>query len=57
MALPSFGDDRKSIAFLKSAEEAGVPCDADKGISAASAKYAEVIKYHRPLPGIDVYGR
>jgi len=46
-----------SIAFLKSAEEAGVPCDADKGIAAASTKYAEVIKYHRPLPGIDVYGR
>ena len=46
-----------SIAFLKSAQEAGVPCDADKGIAAASAKYAEVVQYHRPLPGIDVYGR
>jgi len=45
------------IAFLKSAEEAGVPCDADKGISAAANKYAEVVQYHRPLPGIDVYGR
>ena len=46
-----------SIAFLQSAQEAGVPCDADKGIAAASAKYAEVSQYHRPLPGIDVYGR
>jgi len=46
-----------SIAFLKSAEEAGLPIDADKGIAAASKKYAEVVQYHRPLPGIDVYGR
>lgn len=46
-----------SIAFLKSAEEAGIPVDADKGIAAASKKYAEVVQYHRPLPGIDVYGR
>ena len=46
-----------SIAFLKSAEEAGLPVDADKGIAAASKKYAEVVQYHRPLPGIDVYGR
>ena len=46
-----------SIAFLKSAEEAGLKIDADKGITAASTKYAEVVKYHRPLPGIDVYGR
>ena len=46
-----------SIAFLKSADEAGLPIDSDKGITAASKKYAEVIQYHRPLPGIDVYGR
>lgn len=46
-----------SIAFLKSAEEAGLKIDADKGISAAANKYAEVVQYHRPLPGIDVYGR
>ena len=46
-----------SIAFLKSAEEAGLPVDSDKGISAASKAYSEVAKYHRPLPGIDVYGR
>ncbi len=46
-----------AIAFLKSAEEAGLPIDADKGIAAAANKYAEVVKYHRPLPGIDVYGR
>ena len=46
-----------SIAFLKSAEEAGLPVDADNGIAAASKKYAEVVQYHRPLPGIDVYGR
>jgi hypothetical protein len=42
---------------LKSAEEAGIPSDCDKGIAAASKKYAEVVQYHRPLPGIDVYGR
>jgi alanine-glyoxylate transaminase/serine-glyoxylate transaminase/serine-pyruvate transaminase len=46
-----------SIAFLKSAEEAGLPIDCDKGIAAASKKYGEVVQYHRPLPGIDVYGR
>ncbi len=46
-----------SIAFLKSAEEAGLPVDSDKGISAASAAYSNVVKYHRPLPGIDTYGR
>ncbi|MEQ8289865.1 MAG: aminotransferase class V-fold PLP-dependent enzyme [Gammaproteobacteria bacterium] len=46
-----------SIAFLRSCEEAGVPVDADKGIAAASAKYSEVAKYHRPLPGHDMYGR
>jgi len=46
-----------SIAFLKAADEAGLPIDSDKGITAASKKYAEVVQYHRPLPGIDVYGR
>ena len=40
-----------------SCEEAGVPVDVEKGISAASEAYSNVIKYHRPLPGIDVYGR
>lgn len=46
-----------SIAFLLSCDEAGVPVDVDAGIAAATKKYAEVVKYHRPLPGIDVYGR
>ena len=46
-----------SIAFLKSAEEAGLPIDSDKGLFAASKTYGEVVQYHRPLPGIDVYGR
>ena len=46
-----------SIAFLMSAEEAGLPVDVDKGMLAASKAYSEVAKYHRPLPGIDVYGR
>ena len=46
-----------SIAFLKSAEEAGLPIDSDKGIAAASKTYGEVAQYHRPLPGIDMYGR
>lgn len=46
-----------SIAFLKSAEEAGIPLDYEKGLIAASTAYAEVVKYHRPLPGIDMYGR
>ncbi len=46
-----------SIAFLKSAEEAGLPVDYDKGLLAASKVYGEVVKYHRPLPGLDMYGR
>ncbi|MCP4874408.1 MAG: alanine--glyoxylate aminotransferase family protein [Gammaproteobacteria bacterium] len=46
-----------SIAFLKSAEEAGLPIDYDKGLLAASKAYGEVVKYHRPLPGFDMYGR
>ena len=46
-----------SIAFLKAADEAGLPIDSDKGITAASKRYAEVVQYHRPLPGIDTYGR
>ena len=46
-----------SIAFLKSAEEAGLPIDCEKGITAGSKTYGETVKYHRPLPGIDVYGR
>jgi len=46
-----------SIAFLKSAEEAGVPVDVEKGLLAAANTYSEVVKYHRPLPGIDMYGR
>jgi alanine-glyoxylate transaminase/serine-glyoxylate transaminase/serine-pyruvate transaminase len=46
-----------SIAFLMSADEAGLPIDSDKGLFAASKKYGEVVPYHRPLPGIDVYGR
>ena len=46
-----------SIAFLKSAEEAGLPVDVEKGMLAASKAYSDVAKYHRPLPGIDVYGR
>ena len=46
-----------SIAFLKSAEEAGVPVDVNKGLLAASEAYSNVVKYHRPLPGIDTYGR
>ena len=46
-----------SIAFLKSAEEAGLPVDVEKGLLAASEAYSNVVKYHRPLPGIDVYGR
>jgi alanine-glyoxylate transaminase / serine-glyoxylate transaminase / serine-pyruvate transaminase len=46
-----------SIAFLKSAEEAGLPIDSNKGLLAASNAYSEVARYHRPLPGIDVYGR
>jgi alanine-glyoxylate transaminase/serine-glyoxylate transaminase/serine-pyruvate transaminase len=46
-----------AIAFLYSAEEAGLPVDVDKGVLAASEAYSKVVKYHRPLPGIDVYGR
>jgi len=46
-----------SIAFLMSAEEAGLPVDAEKGMIAASETYSNVVKYHRPLPGIDMYGR
>lgn len=46
-----------SIGFLMSCDEAGVPLDLDKGIAAATKTYREVVKYHRPLPGIDVYGR
>ncbi|MFT7674730.1 MAG: alanine-glyoxylate transaminase/serine-glyoxylate transaminase/serine-pyruvate transaminase [Gammaproteobacteria bacterium] len=46
-----------SIAFLKAAEEAGLPIDSDKGLFAASKTYGEVVRYHRPLPGFDMYGR
>ena len=46
-----------SIAFLQSVEEAGLPVDYEQGLAAASKAYAEVARYHRPLPGIDVYGR
>lgn len=46
-----------SIAFLKSAEEAGLPVDVEKGMLAASKAYSDVAKYHRPLPGLDMYGR
>lgn len=46
-----------SIAFLNSCEEAGVPVDVDAGVLAASKAYSNVAKYHRPLPGIDTYGR
>jgi alanine-glyoxylate transaminase/serine-glyoxylate transaminase/serine-pyruvate transaminase len=46
-----------SIAFLKSAEEAELPIDSDKGVFAASKVYGEVVQYHHPLPGIDMYGR
>jgi alanine-glyoxylate transaminase/serine-glyoxylate transaminase/serine-pyruvate transaminase len=46
-----------SIAFLQSVEEAGLPIDYDKGLLAASKTYGEVVRYHRPLPGIDMYGR
>jgi len=46
-----------SIAFLKSVEEAGLPIDYDKGLLAASRTYGEVVRYHRPLPGLDMYGR
>ena len=46
-----------SIAFLNAAEEAGLPIDFDKGLLAASRAYGEVVRYHRPLPGLDMYGR
>ena len=46
-----------SIAFLRSAEETGLPIDYDKGLLGASTAYGEVVKYHRPLPGLDMYGR
>lgn len=46
-----------SIAFLKSVEEAGLPVDHEKGLLAASRTYGELVRYHRPLPGIDMYGR
>ncbi|MFT7556841.1 MAG: alanine-glyoxylate transaminase/serine-glyoxylate transaminase/serine-pyruvate transaminase [Planctomycetota bacterium] len=46
-----------SIAFLMAAEEAGLPIDYDKGLVAASKTYGELVRYHRPLPGIDMYGR
>lgn len=46
-----------SIAFLKAAAEAGLPIDSDKGLFAASKAYGEVVRYHRPLPGLDMYGR
>lgn len=46
-----------SIAFLKACDEAGVPVDVNAGILAASDAYSNVVKYHRPLPGIDTYGR
>jgi alanine-glyoxylate transaminase/serine-glyoxylate transaminase/serine-pyruvate transaminase len=46
-----------SIAFLKAADEAGLPIDSDKGLFAASETYGKVVRYHRPLPGIDMYGR
>ncbi len=46
-----------TIAFLKSAEEAGLPIDCDKGLVAATTAYGEVVRYHRPLPGLDMYGR
>ena len=46
-----------SIAFLNSSAEAGLPIDYDKGLLGASRAYGEVVKYHRPLPGLDMYGR
>ncbi|MEM7562333.1 MAG: aminotransferase class V-fold PLP-dependent enzyme [Pseudomonadota bacterium] len=46
-----------SVAFLQSAQEVGLPIDYDRGLLAASTTYAEVVKYHRPLPGLDMYGR
>jgi alanine-glyoxylate transaminase/serine-glyoxylate transaminase/serine-pyruvate transaminase len=46
-----------SIAFLGAAAEAGLPIDHDKGLFAASRTYRDVVRYHRPLPGFDMYGR
>jgi len=46
-----------SIAFLESVKEGGLPGDYNKGILAASKAYGAVARYHRPLPGIDMYGR
>ena len=46
-----------SIAFLIACDEAGVPVNVEAGITAATQKYIEVVKYHRPLPGVDAYGR
>ena len=46
-----------SIAFLMACDEAGVPVDVEAGVAAATKKYMEVVKYHRPLPGVDAYGR
>ena len=46
-----------SIAFLMACDEAGVPVDVEAGIAAATKTYREVVKYHRPLPGVDAYGR
>ncbi len=46
-----------SIAFLMACDEAGVPVDVEAGVAAATRKYREVVKYHRPLPGVDAYGR
>ena len=46
-----------AIAFLMACDEAGVPVDVEAGVAAATKKYMEVVKYHRPLPGVDAYGR
>ncbi|MEZ5525638.1 MAG: aminotransferase class V-fold PLP-dependent enzyme [Pseudomonadales bacterium] len=46
-----------AIAFLMSAEEAGVPVNVEKGLLAASETYSKVLKFHRPLPGVGLYGR
>ncbi|RKZ81415.1 MAG: hypothetical protein DRQ35_00150 [Gammaproteobacteria bacterium] len=46
-----------SIAFLMACDEAGLPIDVHAGIAAATKTYMEVVKYHRPLPGVDAYGR
>ena len=46
-----------SIAFLQSVAEAGLPVETEKGLLAAAEAYAKVARYHRPLPGLDMYGR